>query len=613
MTDLNAKTIGRKKLLKIGVWFSLLNAVILLLLSIFYTSLMPVELIAANKVYLFLLIVSHFVFLSFIPFFLVYAPVAALTKSKRASMLAIAIVNTLLLVILLIDVYTFSLYRFHLNESVLEQLLGPDASQVFELAFTIYIMTVVIFALLVLGEIALYRLACRVESKVRVRWLYAICGLIVVCGLTAQTVHAYGEVTGNRKITGMDKYFPLFISFNSNKLDLKNKTYNYPKNSMKTDSSGKNMVIIVLDSWVHQALDSTISPNLYRFAQRSSLFTNHLSGSNGTRNGIFSLFYGLPGAYWNDFLEKRISPVFIEELRNHDYDIRLFPSASLYNPPFDRNVFVAVADQCAATVGAKAWQRDNYLTNNFLSFLKTRNGKQGEKQNKTNPFFAFLFYDSLHSMIMPEEYDAPFKPTWMYPNYPALLMKSGKSPEYLNLYKNMARYLDNLLGELIGEMETQGLLENTVIVITGDHGQEFNDNGKRYWGHNGNFSDAQIRVPLIYYSHEKEPAVYTHWTAHYDVVPTLMQELFAVQNPPSDYSIGKSLFDTTRREFMPVDSYIALGIIDTLGTITNIYYGDGKYEITDSGLNELYDVEINNDLYKKVLEQIFSFYSLKNN
>jgi membrane-anchored protein YejM (alkaline phosphatase superfamily) len=35
------------------------------------------------------------------------------------------------------------------------------------------------------------------------------------------------------------------------------------------------------------------------------------------------------------------------------------------------------------------------------------------------------------------------------------------------------------------------------VIVTSDHGEEFNDTGKNYWGHNGNFSPYQVAVPLL--------------------------------------------------------------------------------------------------------------------
>ena len=48
--------------------------------------------------------------------------------------------------------------------------------------------------------------------------------------------------------------------------------------------------------------------------------------------------------------------------------------------------------------------------------------------------------------------------------------------------------MDDLIGKVINQLKNKGLLENTIIIITGDHGQEFNDNKKGYWEHGGNFS-----------------------------------------------------------------------------------------------------------------------------
>ncbi len=606
--------VSRRILLKAGTWFFLFNAVFVLLLSLRYFWLIPDEMAMENPVYLVSLMLSHFVFLSFIPFFFLYIPVTILTKNRRTSMICAVTGVTLLLFLLTIDSYIFSLYRFHINRFVIEQLLGPDAGQVFEMSFVLYLLAVLLFSLVVAAEVYLFRFAFWVAGKSRMLHLYVIGGVLVSFGLFAQIRHAYGEAASDRNITGLDKYFPLCTPLNANRLlsvlgikinddhidtDFAGKKYAYPKTALRTSPTGKNVVLILLDSWHYETLDSIVSPNLYRFAQKSSLFTRHYAGSNGTRTGVFSLFFGLPGMYWDDFRDGGISPVMMDELRKNEYEIKLFPSASLRNPPLDKNVFVSVADQCAATRGLNAWQRDRVLTNNFLSFLKNRN-------ETSKPFFSLLFYDSLHSMIMPEGFKPPFTPTWMYPKYESL-GKDVDPTQFFNLYKNMVRYLDNIFGELVAGMESEGLLENTIIIVTGDHGQEFDDNRKNFWGHNGNFSDAQVRTPFIYYSQGKEPQVYHHLTSHYDVVPTLMQEVLSTQNPASDYSVGKSLFDTAKREFHLVDSYIAFGIIDTLGTITNIYY-DGKYEMLDKNLNPSNEITINLQLYEKAMEMITSFY-----
>jgi membrane-anchored protein YejM (alkaline phosphatase superfamily) len=616
MPHLTGNVISRRTLLKAGVWFSILNSFFILLLSFRYLSHIPDILLVSNRFYLFLLVVSHFIFLSFLPFFFLFTPITILSKNKRISTVCAILGITLLLILLLIDSYVFTLYRFHINKYVIQQILGPGASQVFEMAFVQYLLIALVVILVVIAEFYVFRFAYWLAEKKKTIYLYVICGIFLVMAVITQLLHARAEAVGNRTVTTLDRYFPLCAPLNANELlamlgveveeymlqpDFKGNMCKYPKCPLISSYTGKNVVIIALDSWHYEIMDSIVSPNLYKFSRKGSLFTRHYSGSNGTRTGVFSMFFGLPGVYWDDFIKTEISPVLINKFQEHLYDIKLFPSASLRNPPLDKNVFKTVADQCDATKGINAWQRDRNLTDNFMAYLRQRN-----KESK--PFFSFLFYDSLHSMILPEGYNGPFKTTWKYPKYEVLGFGLEIDPEeFLNLYKNMLRYVDDLFGEVIAEMEAEGLMENTVIIVTGDHGQEFNDNQKGYWGHNGNFSDAQIRTPLIYYSADRHPEEYRHWTTHYDIVPTLMQDVLSVKNPSTDYSIGKSLFDQSDRSFVIVDSYIALGIIDSLGTITNIY-DDGNYEVLDRNLNELPKAEFNSFLYGKVLKQISSFY-----
>jgi membrane-anchored protein YejM (alkaline phosphatase superfamily) len=113
---------------------------------------------------------------------------------------------------------------------------------------------------------------------------------------------------------------------------------------------------------------------------------------------------------------------------------------------------------------------------------------------------------------------------------------------------------------------------------------------------------------MLYFSKDREPAEYDYWTAHYDIVPTIMEDVFKVKNEESDYSVGHTLFEDSKRDFLLVDSYIGYGMIDERGNITNILYG-GECEILDNRLNERYERSFDEALYKKIKGQIEAFYS----
>ena len=87
---------------------------------------------------------------------------------------------------------------------------------------------------------------------------------------------------------------------------------------------------------------------------------------------------------------------------------------------------------------------------------------------------------------------------------------------YLALYKNAVRYTDDLIQEVLDYLNSKNLLGNTIVVISSDHGDEFNDNKLNFWGHGGNFTDAQIKVPLVIHWPGKKSANVEYVTSHLD-------------------------------------------------------------------------------------------------
>lgn len=67
---------------------------------------------------------------------------------------------------------------------------------------------------------------------------------------------------------------------------------------------------------------------------------------------------------------------------------------------------------------------------------------------------------------------------------------------YTGLYDSALKYLDGQIGRLLSRMEEMGHLENTVIIVVADHGEEFLDHGR--WGHwENNLYDEILKVPFI--------------------------------------------------------------------------------------------------------------------
>src|SRR5689334_9830021 len=84
-----------------------------------------------------------------------------------------------------------------------------------------------------------------------------------------------------------------------------------------------------------------------------------------------------------------------------------------------------------------------------------------------------------------------------------------------NRYKNALHYVDGVAGGMLDALEKSGALENTIVLITGDHGEEFAENG--HWGHTSNFAPEQVAVPLLLRGPGIARGIETRPTSHVDV------------------------------------------------------------------------------------------------
>lgn len=75
----------------------------------------------------------------------------------------------------------------------------------------------------------------------------------------------------------------------------------------------------------------------------------------------------------------------------------------------------------------------------------------------------------------------------------------GISPQALqhvrNLYDTEIKRVDQQFGKMITTLQNQGLYDNTLLILTSDHGESFNEHGKFY--HGNHLFDTEIHVPFL--------------------------------------------------------------------------------------------------------------------
>ncbi|PZX16674.1 hypothetical protein LX69_01744 [Breznakibacter xylanolyticus] len=609
----------RIDIIKQGAWFFLFNTLILLLSGYKYFQYFADCKSTITFIYLTVTTLSHFAAISFIPYLLIFVPVTLLYPKKSVLWVIAGILTTVTSLFLLIDSMVYNLYRFHINRFVLELIFGGNGNQIFEFQYYQYIVSIIgglIFISTMLW--ASYNFFNWSKSLSLLGGKLITITLLIFM-LMSHFIHMWADATNHFSITRSSRTYPLYFPTTGKRLiaslGLSNSTtdntssnlsfddesngLNYPQHPIMIDSTANtNIVLILVDSWNPCTFDSITMPNIYHFSKECEVYHQHYSGSNGTRTGLFSLFYGIPGLYWDAILSTQTSPVLVNILQKNHYQIETYTSASLTNPPFDRTIFSKVKGLQLKTEGESATIRDSIITMQWLN-------KHQSKSDFKNPLFSFLFYDGLHAISHPKSFKGPYQPEWEYAKYEILNNDIDPTP-FLNLYKNSANYIDYLIGKILQQLKDNGCLENSWVIISGDHGQEFNENKKNYWGHNGNYSPAQMQVPLMIHKPLGKNRNYHHWSSHYDLVPSLMNDIFKCQNPISDYSMGKCLNDSSKREWMLVGSNDNYAILEP-NRITSIYF-NGTFDITDSHLNEIQDGQINTQLFNKILLKSKMFY-----
>ncbi len=521
-------------------------------------------------------------------------------------------------VLLFLNMQVYDIYRFHINGFVLNLVFGGGGSEIFTFDTALYIREALLLAIFIAIAVGAWIASMKFSRICTTKFVWTAIAVMLGSTLWAHGYHIYAAFMQKSSVLKSQRLIPYYFPTTANSLmaDLgyippqgnvfddtpstASGEVNYPLHPIVAEKPQQqpNILLILIDSWSRRALDPETMPNAYRYARENVLYDNHFSCSNGTRGSVFGIYFSVPAYYWDLFESSKVNPVFIDTMIESGYTCQVYPGATLVGPPFFRVVFRKIPNLNISTPGNTAWDRDRAITDNFIRDLPkyVASGK---------PFFSMVFYDLPHSFeITPEQ--LRFQPSWTFADYTKL--NNDLDPTgFFNLYRNTCYETDKMLGDILAALDREGCADNTVVIITGDHAQEFNENRKNYWSHGGNFSRWQIQVPLIVHVPGAEGGIVrTHRTTHYDIVPTLMQTFLGVKNPIDDYSAGHLLTDTVSRDWHVVGSELNYGFIVEGDTILE-KTPSGGLEVTDAALNPVDGYRVDAAAFRSAMTRLNRF------
>jgi membrane-anchored protein YejM (alkaline phosphatase superfamily) len=475
---------------------------------------------------------------------------------------------TMFLVLLFVDKSIYNLFRYHFSSQVWDLFYTRGSEDAVHLGWQVWsaILTGWILAsgiqVLIWNKLLLRaRRDPETLPHLFLRPGILWCAVIVSAFFLEKMIYAQADIDRDKDVTELAKLFPLYprlpvsewahemlgveVTERAERLEFASRKLAYPVQMPDIDPNGPrpNILILAIDCWRADMLNEVNTPGLTAYAEESRIFSDHISTGNATRFGVFGMLYGLYGPYWFPVLRERRSPVLVDTLLDLDYDIEIFSSASANYPELRSTAWARFPERVHDEHDAEEpWRRDELAAEELENWWQRR-AEAGDER----PFFSFILLDAPHQKYSHPPGEAPFQPSAPDLNY--LFMSAsgeGPSPEdrvaIKNRYLNAVLHADHVASGLLAKLEEMELAENTIVVITGDHGEEFWETG--LFGHTSSFSPPQVRVPLIMRGPGIPPGVETTPTSHLDLPSTLLELLGADPTQRGLWCLGDNLLES---------------------------------------------------------------------
>lgn len=520
----------------------------------------PEELGLSVALFLQFALVTHLALISS-PLALLAALASRLGLDPRATALVYAVLGAAFQLLLLVDVRVYNLFRYHLNGWVWTVVTTEGVEDSVQLDAALWLKVAAFVGLMIAALYAFQRWrAARWERGSDGRgWLRP--GLVIGCVLlplmlVEKSLYARADLMRTREIPSLARLVPFYPRFTVKRFARKWFDYNleerervdvggeglvlrYPleRPRVAPDGPRPNVLLITVESLRADMLSPEVMPRTWEHSRGARRFLDHASGGSTSRYGTFTLVYGIHGSYFAPIYAEKRSPVLVDTLLELGYGFRIFGSASMSFPEMRSTAWVRVEDQVEDKLPrGEGESRDAELVRRFERWM----GERGASAERT-PFFCFAFLDAPHQAYNVVEARAPFEPYARTIDYMELSGSEAQArvPEVFNRYKNSVLDADHSIGRMLAALHATGELENTLVVITGDHGEEFYEHG--FWGHTSNYTRTQVLVPFVLSGPGIPAGDEPRPTSHVDVAPTILELLGADPSQRAAWCVGENL------------------------------------------------------------------------
>ena len=350
--------------------------------------------------------------------------------------------------------------------------------------------------------------------------------------------------------------------------------------------TGWNVLLISIDTLRPDRLgvygyDRPISPRIDQLAADGVVFSRAYSTAPWTLPAQMSMITGLlPSAHG-----AQLSPVFTTEVERLS-DARTTMTEVLSGSGYRTGAFTG-----GSFLGKKfGFEQgfDHLETGGVLADL-WGNAQQWLESDSQRPFFLFLHTYEVHNYEPSKEFDDQ----WVRPVEPNTARRFSDRRQLRNfiltngffslnkdeltfisdLYDATIAQADRVVGEILGYLQSEGLEDSTMVIVTSDHGEEFFEHGGT--GHGFTFYEEMLRIPwILRFPGGPEELVIDQRVQLIDIMPTIL-DLVGLVGPGEMQ--GKSLTGLIRGdEIRGLEERALIAEASHLGNARSLIHDDAK-------------------------------------
>jgi membrane-anchored protein YejM (alkaline phosphatase superfamily) len=296
-----------------------------------------------------------------------------------------------------------------------------------------------------------------------------------------------------------------------------------------------DILIVAVESLRHDVLDPETMPHVWEMSEQGVRLNEHYATSNASHYGLFALLYGRSPLFYFETLDSKEPPTLPFQLKEWGYTTHYLSCSDTHWREMDR--FIGPPHfSVERSRGRTLEDCDGKMMSRAAELLES---------DSRAPRFVLAFMMSTHFGYHYPEGAGAFAPALPPPNALALNAERDRGA-LLNRYRNSAHYVDALIGSLLERLDR----DNTLIVVTGDHGESLFDDGTI--AHSSLLSEIQTRVPFAMSGPGVDRAsARSGPTDHRDVLPTVFGRLGLSFDSLQAFP-GRDLLSPGERAFAPL-------------------------------------------------------------